>query len=357
MAGDLVLLTGSTGFLGYIILTELLKQGYRVRAAVRSQSKAQNVLNSASIKALAPTESQLSFVTVPDMTAPGAYDDAVKGVTYIIHAASPIPSFGDGEAPPQAQLEELFVKQPLQGALGMLESAHTKAGGSVRRVVMTSSTVAVVPFDVYMGQGTEPDRVWTSEDRIPVAEGPYGFEFQAYSAGKAAIINKSEEFVRDKRTAFDLITITPSWIFGRDELVTDTAGMRVGSTNSVLLGVVLGNKNDSGYGGNAVYGPDVAKAHVLGLDPKIKGNQSFVLNTTITWEDAITIAKKHFPDAFATGKLRDDGKQPTMALKWDTTKVCCRSADGFLHLWPRLTRNQNRQRSNLDLSWRPSKPW
>jgi nucleoside-diphosphate-sugar epimerase len=321
MAGDLVLLTGSTGFLGYIILTQLLKQGYRVRAAVRSQNKVRKILEGPSIKAMAPTNEQLSFVTVPDMTTPGAYDDAVEGVTYIIHVASPIPSFGDGEPLAQEQLEEAFVKKALSGALGMLESAHAKVGGSLRRVVMTSSTVAVVPFEVYMGRGTEPDRVWTSEDRIAVAQAPYGFEFEAYSAGKAAVINASEEFVRTRSTAFDLVTITPSWIFGRDELVSDAGGMRAGSTNSVLLSVLLGVKNDSGYSGNAVYGPDVAKAHVLSLDPKIKGNQSFVVNTTMNWEDAIVIAKKYYPDAFATGKLREDGKQPTMALEWDTSKV------------------------------------
>lgn len=321
MAGDLVLLTGCTGFLGYIILTELLKRGYRVRAAVRSQTKAERVLAGPSIKALAPTGEQLSFVTVPDMTASGAYDDAVRGVTYIIHAASPIPTFGDGEPPAQDQLEEALVKQALKGALGMLESAHVKAGGSVRRVVMTSSTVAVAPFEVQIGQGTEPDRVWTSEDRIPVAPGPYGFEFQAYAAGKAAVLNASEEFVHTRGTAFDLVSMTPSWIFGRDELVTDAAGMRAGSTNSVLLSVLLGTKNDAPYGGNAVYGPDVAKAHVLSLDPGVKGNQSFVLNSMMNWEDAIAIAKKYYPDAFAAGKLREDGKQPTLDLKWDASKV------------------------------------
>lgn len=314
------MLTGSTGFLGYIVLTELLKQGYRVRAAVRSQTKAQKILEGPSVKAIAPTEEQLSFVTVPDMTAPGAYDNAVKGVKYIIHVASPIPSFG-GEPLAQDELEEAMVKQPLKGALGMLESAHTKAGGSVRRVVMTSSTVAVVPFEVYMGQGTEHERVWTSEDRTPAAQGPYSFEFQAYSAGKAAVINDTEEFVRTRDTTFDLVTVTPSWIFGRDELITDAAGMRAGSTNSVLLGVLLGVKNDAGYGGNAVYGPDVAKAHVLSLDPRVSGNQSFVLNSMMNWEDAIPIAKKYYPDAFKMGNLRDDGKQPTMALKWDASKV------------------------------------
>jgi nucleoside-diphosphate-sugar epimerase len=325
MSGDLVLLTGSTGYLGFNILLDLLKQGYRVRAAVRSNAKAQKVVSSPSIKALNLTGDQLSFVTVPDMSIPGAYDEAVQGgVKYIIHAASPIPSFGDGEPPAQDQLKDLFVTKPVQGAVGILESAHKKANGTVKRAVLTSSTVAVVPFNVYIGQGSEAEtsKTWTSEDRIPVAQPPYGFEFQAYSAGKAAAINKSEEFVKTNKPSFDLVTITPSWIFGRDELTTDATSMKVGSTNSVLLGVVLGAKNENPYSGNAVHGRDVAKAHVLALDPKVGGNQSFVLNTTITWEDAITIAKKYYPEAFADGRLTDDGKQPTMPLKWDQEKVC-----------------------------------
>jgi nucleoside-diphosphate-sugar epimerase len=321
MAGDLVLVTGATGYLGYLIVVDLLKHGYRVRAAVRSLSKINRILAAPSVKALAPTADQLSFVPVPDMTAPGAYDEAVKGVTYIIHAASPIPSFGEGAPPAQDQLEELFVKTAPKGAVGMLESAHKSAGGTVKRVVMTSSVVAIPPFEVYMGKSKEPERVWTDEDRTPIPPPPYGFEFEAYSASKVAARNLSEAYMKEHDTSFDLIKIFPSWIFGPDELTTDATSMRVGSTNAVLLNVLLGEKNDAGYGGNAVLGQDVARAHVSALDSKVEGNQGFVVNTMMVWEDAIAIAKKYYPEAFADGRLRDDGKQPTMPLNWDSSKV------------------------------------
>jgi len=319
MAGELVLVTGVTGFLGYKVIVDLLKHGYRVRGVVRSLAKAAKVKNAPSIKALNPTEKQLSFVEVEDMTLPGAYDEAVKGgVTYVIHVASPIPSFGEGEPPKPEDLEDIFVKTAPKGAVGMLESAQR--AGTVKRVVMTSSVVAIAPFDVYMGQGKEPDKVWTPESRIPVAPAPYGFEFEAYSAGKAAALNESEAWMAKNKPSFDLIPVIPSWIFGPDELSTSAESMRVGSTNAVLLGVVTGQENPSPYSGNAVYGKDVARTHVASLDPKIKGNQSFVVNTPIVWEDAITIAKKHFPEAFADGRLTP-GKQPTMPLAWESNKV------------------------------------
>jgi len=320
--GDLVLLTGATGFLGYLTLLELLRSGYHVRAAVRSDAKAAKVLGAPSLKALAPSSAQLSFVLVPDMTAPGAYDEAAKGAKYIIHCASPIPSFGEGKPPATEELEDTFVKAAPGGVTGMLKAAA--AAKTVKRVVLTSSTVANVPFEYYMDKATDTEtRVFTPDDRIPVASPPYGFEFEAYSAGKAAALNATDAFVRDNDVGFEAISILPSWIFGTDELVSNAAGMRVGSTNSVLLSLLLGGTNDLSYSGNAVKGTDVAAAHVRALDPAVKGNQTFVVNTMMVWEDAITIAKKHRPEAFADGRLTDAGKQPTSALKWDVSKVCC----------------------------------
>jgi nucleoside-diphosphate-sugar epimerase len=324
---NLVLLTGATGFLGYLTLLDLLKSGYSVRAAVRSTAKVDRLLAAPSLKALAPSESRLSFVSVPDMTAPGAYDEAVKGVRYIIHCASPIPSFGEGIPPPPEELEDVFVKPARAGVTGLLESARSASGGTLKRVVMTSSTVANVPFLYYLNEGTDvATRVFTPEDRIPVAEPPYGFEFQAYSAGKAAALNAADDFVRryGATAGFDLVSIIPSWIFGHDELVSDAKSMRVGSTNSVLLGLLLGHREDLPYGGNAVKGTDVAAAHVRALRPEVPGNQAFIVNTTIVWEDAIAIAKKYHPEAFADGRLSDDGKQPTLPLLWDVSKVCGR---------------------------------
>lgn len=119
-SSNLLVLTGATGFLGFKILTIALAAGYNVRLVVRSTNKANKVLNSPSVKALGLGQEKLSFVVVEDMEAPNAFDEAVKGATYAIHCASPIPSLG-GEAPPAPeQYDEFFVQPARRATIGLL---------------------------------------------------------------------------------------------------------------------------------------------------------------------------------------------------------------------------------------------
>ena len=85
-APKLVLVTGATGFIGFRTLIETLKAGYHVRAAVRDEAGVQKVKAAASTKPYLP---QLDFVLVPDILKKDAYFEAVKGVDYVIHLASP----------------------------------------------------------------------------------------------------------------------------------------------------------------------------------------------------------------------------------------------------------------------------
>jgi nucleoside-diphosphate-sugar epimerase len=82
-----VLLTGANGFVGSHVLEQLLARGASVRAVVRSESKAAQVL------ADFPTAgSKLDFGIVPDITTPGAFDEVVKSTPpfdTVIHTASP----------------------------------------------------------------------------------------------------------------------------------------------------------------------------------------------------------------------------------------------------------------------------
>jgi nucleoside-diphosphate-sugar epimerase len=315
---DLVLITGATGFLGYLVLVEALKQNYHVRIAVRSESKARKLLEAPSLKALNPSKDQLSWVVVPDMAAPGAYDEAVKGVKYIIHVASPIPTFGGPNPPEKDQYKQYFIDPAVAGDTGMLRSAAKEK--SVKRIVLTSSAVAITPFEYYMGKG-DPERIFKASDRIPFDDGPWEFEFQAYSAGKAAALNAAEAFVREKRPQFDLIPIIPGWIFGRNELFTSAEDMKAESTNSVLLGFLTGGQNDVPFNGNMVLGQDTARVHVLALDPKIKGNRGYLTSVDAKWEDAVDVLKQSYPGAVAEGKLSLHGKQGTLDIKSPSTET------------------------------------
>ncbi|KAK3617495.1 hypothetical protein LTR56_025258 [Elasticomyces elasticus] len=60
MSGDLVLITGATGHLGFRTLRFALEHGYNVRADVRSEAKADKIKSNSVLKAM-NKEAQLSF--------------------------------------------------------------------------------------------------------------------------------------------------------------------------------------------------------------------------------------------------------------------------------------------------------
>jgi nucleoside-diphosphate-sugar epimerase len=316
----LVVLTGATGFVGFKTLIIALEAGYNVRIVVRSNVKGDKILEAPSIKALKPTSESLSYVVVPDITATEAYDDAVKGSTYVIHCASPIPSFGDA-APTPELYDEFFVRTARKATVGLLESV--RKAGTVNRVVITSSIAGSIPSKYFVGGGD--DKVFDAENRIALDPGPYGLEFQAYSASKVAALNASEAWMKENEPNFDLISVLPGWVFGRDELCTSAADLETGSTNSVLLGLLKGSQSNNPLMGNMSFVDDVAQVQVSALNPNIKGNQAFVVSSDgingAKWEDAIEVVQKYFPKALSDGHFKSVGKQPTAVVRIDAEKT------------------------------------
>jgi nucleoside-diphosphate-sugar epimerase len=316
----LLVLTGATGFVGFKTLITALKAGYEVRIVVRSSGKGDAVLEASFIKALKLGSERLSYFVVPDIAAPGAYDDAVKGATYVIHCASPIPSFGDA-APTPEFYDEFFVQTARKATIGLLESI--RKAGTIKRVIITSSIAGIIPLKYFIGQGD--NEVFNAENRTTLDPGPYSVEFQAYSASKVAALNASEAWVKENSPNFDLISVLPGWVFGRDELCTAAADFKTGSTNSVLLGLLTGSRSDDPMMGNMSFVDDVAQVHIRSLDPKVEGNQAFIVTSDgidgAQWEDATETVRKCFPEALSDGRLKSNGKQPTAVVRVDAGKT------------------------------------
>jgi len=130
---------------------------------VRSQKIFDDILATPTVKALAPG-TRLPSVIVPDFLADNAYDEAVKGIQYILHVASPAVK-GDGFSPDQ--YETYLIGPAMKGTVGMLEFAYKTQG--IKRVVITSSEVAIIPWKELIME--EVDTVFTEKYEDPFLAG------------------------------------------------------------------------------------------------------------------------------------------------------------------------------------------
>lgn len=125
-SGSWILITGITGYIASHISLEFLDRGYRVRGTTRDVSKAPWLKTS-----LFKSQTEAGFfevASVPDLAAPGVFDQAMKGVSAVLHVAT-ISSY-DGD-PNNA------ITPTVEGTKNLLRAAAKES--SVKRFVYTST--------------------------------------------------------------------------------------------------------------------------------------------------------------------------------------------------------------------------
>ncbi|KAG6090366.1 hypothetical protein E4U30_008179 [Claviceps sp. LM220 group G6] len=313
---DLVLLTGATGMVGFRVLMRLLESGYFVRAAVRTQAGFDRII---SLPCISNYTSQLSSIVVPNITAPFAYYEAVKGAKFVVHVASPC-----GGAPAhlttQEDLNDHIIQPAVQGTIGLLEAAQW--ANSVKRVVVTGSLVSIVSQARIMSGALIDEN--TLDVDLSMSDGLT--RSNAYARSKALAFAAIQAFLRDKKPQFTVVNILPVFIIGRDEKITAVKTYYSKGTNSFLMGPLLGIKNHiTVMGGNSVHLDDVAELHIRGLDENLAtGNETFIAAAgPMTWSDCFDIVQRRFPKECAEGVFPfDDILRPsTSAVNVDNAKA------------------------------------
>ena len=144
MSDELVLVTGGTGFIGVNCIIRLLADGTPVRATVRDVRRGDDLRALVRLGGADPAGIE---VVAADLLADAGWPDAVRGVTHVLHVASPFPAR-------QPRDERELITPAVEGTMRVLRAARD---AGVRRVVQTSSFAAV-------GYGPHPGRRFTEED-------------------------------------------------------------------------------------------------------------------------------------------------------------------------------------------------
>lgn len=192
MSGELVLVTGGSGFIGAHCILRLLADGHMVRTTVRSRAREAEVREMLRRAGAEPGE-RLEFAEA-DLTSDAGWADAVAGCAYVLHVASPFPVNQPRDA------DEL-VRPAREGTLRVLKAARD---AGVRRVVQTSSFAAVgyghperaTPFD-------ETD--WTNLDGPGVT---------AYVKSKTLAERAAWDFIAREGGGLELATVNPVGVLG-----------------------------------------------------------------------------------------------------------------------------------------------
>ncbi|KAF2816090.1 nucleoside-diphosphate-sugar epimerase [Mytilinidion resinicola] len=245
--GELVLVTGGTGFIGVYCIFQCLAAGYRVRTTIRSL-KRENDVKKMLEEGEATNIDRLSFAEA-DLSKDDGWKEAIEGCTYVLHVASPFPP-----APPKH--EDDLIIPAREGTLRVLRLARD---AGVKRVVVTSSFAAIgyghtKKIEVY------DEKTWTNPD----GPGP-----SAYIKSKAIAERAAWDFIEKEGGALELSTVLPVGVFG--PVLGPDFSISIQIVQRLLNGSFPGAPNLS-FG--VVDVRDVADLHLRAMtDPKAKGER------------------------------------------------------------------------------------
>ncbi|KAK4702327.1 hypothetical protein P7C70_g3894, partial [Phenoliferia sp. Uapishka_3] len=259
MSSDLVLVTGATGFIGTEVVLAYIEKGFKVRGTARSQAKI------AEWEAKYPeTKKNLEWAIVKDIVTPGAFDEAIKGVTILAHTASPF----------HYKVEDNLKDMLLPAIDGTKEALlAAKKTPSVKRVVVTSSFASVLNLaQKDNGKGvTYSHKDWNPATLEEAAKADHpGF---VYCASKK--LAEEEAWKIAEGASFSLTTVCPPMVFGPPpQVVHDIKSLNTSA--EAVWAVVDAKELKPAAFPVWVDVRDIAKIHVLATTEEVAKGQRYL---------------------------------------------------------------------------------
>ncbi len=192
MSGELVLVTGGSGFIGTHCILQLLDAGYRVRTTVRLLTREADVRTMLRAGGAEPGEA-LSFAAA-DLTSDAGWPEAVAGCDFVLHVASPF-------LPSVPKHEDDLIIPAREGALRVLRAARDTG---VTRVVLTSS-FAAIGYGHQLTDQPFSEESWTDLN---------GGDLSAYVKSKTQAERAAWDFIAHEGGALELAVVNPVGVLG-----------------------------------------------------------------------------------------------------------------------------------------------
>ncbi|CAG8902756.1 unnamed protein product [Penicillium egyptiacum] len=279
--GALVLVTGANGFIASHVSDQLLQMGYRVRGTVRSEKP---WLEEHFRQVYGPERYHNVIVTA--MEEPGAFQEAMKDISGVVHVAS------DMSYDPRP---DIAIPRAVAGTMNVLESAEQE--GTVERVVLTSSSTAALRA-VQDDAGVVVDENSWNHASIEAAWSPDTPETEkpgiVYCASKTKQESTAWEWYKDSKRGFVLNAVLPNVNIG-----PTIAPEIPGSTTALIRSVLVGNTMPINLVKPQYFIDvrDTARLHVAALlDRNVTSQRIFAFAHAANWNDIIPILRRLRPN-------------------------------------------------------------
>ena len=239
--------TGATGFLGMELTSQLLNEGFHVRASVRDPSNMIKVQPLNKLAEDAKVPNHLTIVRADLMEGPDSFKECIKDAEYVFHTASPFQT--KNIINPMKQL----VEPALKGTEAVIGAALLQSS-SVKYIVLTSSIAAVMSStSTPLNKKCFTEREWNTKSQVENGG------LDAYRYSKTVAEKRFWEMLEDPDLNTRNVigtTILPSFIVGPQRSTTLTGESSI-FMKSILEGQVP-------YRGNTAMCDvrDVAAAHI-----------------------------------------------------------------------------------------------
>ncbi|KAF0918406.1 hypothetical protein E2562_023560 [Oryza meyeriana var. granulata] len=292
--------TGGTGFIAAHLIRALLAAGHTVRATVRDPEDEAKV---GFLWELDGATERLQLVTA-DLMVEGSFDDAVRGVDGVFHAASPVVLVGNGnngKSNDDDEVQERLVEPIVRGAANVLRSC---ARARPRRVVFTSSCSCV---RYCAGAAVTLNESHWSDAAYCAAHGLW----YAY----AKTLAEREAWRLAKERGLDMVVVNPSFVVG------PVLGPVATSTALIVLALLRGElprypNTTVGF----VHVDDAVLAHVLAMEEPRASGRLICSCHVAHWSEIVESLRERYPQypipAECSSQKGDD-----RAHKMDTTRI------------------------------------